>query len=555
MTLTEAARALRDGAVTSVGLTEAAIAAAERADGALGVYVTRFDERARTAARRADEELARGVDRGPLHGIPVGVKDTVAVADGPTTAQSLAHDPHWWAGRDAPVVARLRAAGAVLTGKTTAMEHGCGLPEEDKPFPVPRNPWRPASWAGGSSSGSASGIAAGMFLAGLGSDTGGSIRMPAAFCGVSGLMPTYGRVPAAGCLPLAYSLDRVGPLARTARDCAAVLDVITGAPDGTPSFGDDLSGLRVGVVREHHVPADSDPALPGAFDAAVAVLSGLGASVAEVRLPYWQEMITVTFVTAASEGLAHHRVDLSRRWDDYGVAARGLLARGALVSGADYVQAQRVRTVAQRAVDALFEDVDVVVCPTASIGAPPFADLADEAGHQDHAGVFGKIYTLYWNPLANPVLAVPMGHTATGLPLSMQLAGPVAGEATILRVGDAFQQHTDWHRRTPDPYAAREPYVAEGPYGAQKSGAVREPRAAHAPRPRHPDAAVEVRSLLAAAGLPAGEREAAGFVAAHTAQRPAVDALFDVRAARHARPVLRPDVTAGPDGFGGEVPA
>ncbi|WP_431047275.1 amidase [Streptomyces sp. P1-3] len=464
VTLTEAARALRDGSMTSVGLTEAAIAAAERADGSLGVYLARFDERARAAARRADEELARGIDRGPLHGIPFGVKDTVAVADGPTTAQSLVHDRGWWAGRDAPVVARLRAAGAVLTGKTTAMEFGCGLPEEDKPFPFPRNPWRTGSWAGGSSSGSASGVAAGMFLAALGSDTGGSIRMPAAFCGVSGLMPTFGRVPAAGCVPLAYSLDRVGPLARTARDCSTVLGVIAGARDGfgasshDPWCGENLGGLRIGVVREHHVPADGDPALHGAFDEAVSVLAGLGALPVEARLPYWREMITATFVTAASEGLAHHRVDLSRRWGDYGVAARGLLATGALVSGADYVQAQRVRTVAQRAVDALFADVDVIVCPTASVGAPPFAALADEAGHQDHAGVFGKIYTPYWNPLANPVLAVPMGRTAAGLPLSMQIAGPVAGEAAILRVGDAFQRHTDWHRRTPDPCAAAAPH-------------------------------------------------------------------------------------------------
>ncbi|MEH6378504.1 amidase [Streptomyces sp. KLMMK] len=605
LTLTEAGQALRDGSVTSVGLTEAAVAAAERADGSLGVYVTRFVEQARAAARRADEELARGLDRGPLHGIPFGVKDTIAVADGPTTAQSLVHDRDWWAGRDAPVVARLRAAGAVITGKTTAMEFGCGLPEEDKPFPLPRNPWRSESWAGGSSSGSASGVVAGMFLAGLGSDTGGSIRMPAAFCGVSGLMPTYGRVPVAGCVPLAYSLDRVGPLARSARDCAAVLGVIAGEHDGAgasvhasvgASFhaslddtgsGEGLDGLRIGVVREHHLPADGDPSLPGTFDEAVSVLAGLGAVPVESRLPYWQEMITATFVTAAGEGLAHHRTALSRHWDDYGVAARGLLATGALISAADYVQAQRVRTVAQRAVDALFADVDVIVCPTASVGAPPFAALADEAGHQDHAGVFGRIYTPYWNPLANPVLAVPMGRTATGLPLSMQIAGPVAGEAAILRVGDVFQQHTDWHRRIPDPSAAAAPHARaatgcgerhthvplltrrpahkkcgaadtedttrptrpDGP-GGQPTSDGRGGQRTSGPSEgtaTQPDAAVRVRSLLAAAGLPAGEREITGFEAAYTAQRPAVDGLFAVPAAGDARPVLRPDVTVRPD--------
>ncbi|WJV44930.1 amidase [Streptomyces flavofungini] len=527
LTLSETARALRDGTVTSVGLTEAAIAAADRHDGPLGVYLARFDERARAAARRADEELARGFDRGPLHGIPFGVKDTIAVADGPTTAQSLVHDRAWWAGRDAPVVARLRAAGAVLTGKTTAMEFGCGLPEEDKPFPFPRNPWRPDRWAGGSSSGSASGVAAGLFAAALGSDTGGSVRMPAAFCGVSGLLPTFGRVPTAGCVPLGYSLDRVGPLARGARDCSVVLSVIAGARDGgsggtasggsgarsggggagsggggagsgrgraagsggraagtrgggvasgvaagglevpfsEPPFGGDLAGLRIGVAREHHFPADGDPALPGVFDAAVAVLTGLGADAVEVRLPYWRELITTVFVTASCEGLAHHRAELSRRWHDYSVAARGLLATGALLSGADYVQAQRVRSVAQRAVDALFADVDVIVCPTASIAAPPFDALADAAGHQDHAGVFGKVHTPYWSALANPVLAVPMGFTGAGLPLSLQIAGPVADEATVLRAGDAFQERTDWHRRAPDPAAFTAP-VPCGPAGA-----------------------------------------------------------------------------------------
>ncbi|WP_405652554.1 amidase [Streptomyces sp. RK9] len=525
LTLSETARALRSGTVTSVGLTEAAIAAAALHDGALGVYLARFDERARAAALRADEELARGLDRGPLHGIPFGVKDTIAVADGPTTAQSLVHDRAWWAGRDAPVVARLRAAGAVITGKTTAMEFGCGLPDADEPFPLPRNPWRPDLWAGGSSSGSASGVAAGFFAAALGGDTGGSIRMPAAFCGVSGLLPTFGRVPGDGCVPLGHSLDRVGPLARAARDCAAVLSVIAGGwggeggasgsgaagrggdttgsdggmsgrrggaagwggrvpgrgggaagwggrdaggglevPFAEPSFGGDLAGLRVGVARAHHFPAGGDPALPGVFNAAVAVLTGLGADAVEVRLPYWRELITTVFVTAAAEGLAHHRAELSRRWDDYGVAARGFLAAGALVSGADYVQAQRVRAVAQRAVDALFADVDVIVCPTASIGAPPFDALADAAGHQDHAGVFGLVHTPYWNALANPVLAVPMGVTGTGLPLSLQIAGPVVDEATVLCVGDAYQERTDWHRRAPDPagYAAR---ASGGPVG------------------------------------------------------------------------------------------
>ncbi|WP_255431841.1 amidase, partial [Amycolatopsis sp. WAC 04169] len=234
------------------------------------------------------------------------------------------------------------------------------------------------------------GVATGMFLAGIGSDTAGSIRVPAAFCGVTGLMPGYGRVPRTGCVPLGYSLDRIGPLARSARDSAAVLEVLAGPdpadPDSAarpmprPEFRGDLTGLRVGVVRDRHFPPGRDPALDGVFAEALAVLAGLGARLSSITLPYQTELVTAVLVTVASEALAHHRADLCHRWLDFGRGTRGLLATGALVTGADYVQAQRVRQVAQRAVGALFTEVDLVVCPTASVGAPPFASLLSPAG-------------------------------------------------------------------------------------------------------------------------------------------------------------------------------
>ncbi|KIA64013.1 amidase [Nocardia vulneris] len=464
--IAEAARALRAGETTSVALIESAIALADRHDTELGVYLTRFDETARQQAWQADAERAAGLVRGPLHGIPVAVKDTMAVAEGPTTAQSLVHDRAWGAGRDAPVVARLKAAGAIIIGKTTTMEFACGIPDSGKPFPLPRNPWRADRWAGGSSSGTANGIAAGLFAAGLGSDTAGSIRMPAAFCGVTGLLPTFGRVPKSGCVPLGYSVDRVGPLARTSADCAALLAVLAGPhpsdPDSTHPGVDtvftvgppetDLSGVRIGVVRD--LAGGGDPELPAVFDRAIAVLGARGAQTAEIALPFYREATTAAIVTAVSEGLAYHRNDLIRSWDDYFVAARGLLAQGALVSGADYVQAQRVRRVAQVAIGALFEQVDVVVCPTASVTAPRLDQLADAAGHQDDAALFRMIHTPYWNALGNPVLAVPMGFGADGLPLSCQIAGPAFGEAMILRVGEAFQQDTAWHRQLPPTWTA-----------------------------------------------------------------------------------------------------
>ncbi|MFC4946983.1 amidase [Pseudonocardia sp. GCM10023141] len=457
LTLTDAAAALRAGTITSRALTEASIDAADRLDEQVGTYLHRFDEQALAAADRADTELAAGQDRGPLHGIPFGVKDIIAMADGPTTAQSLVLDRAWGAGKDAPVVARLKGAGAVITGKTTTMEFACGMPDVGKPFPIPRNPWDLATWPGGSSSGTGSGVAAGMFLAGLGTDTAGSIRIPAALCGITGLMPTFGRVPKSGCVPLGYSLDHIGPMARSAADCAAVLEVIAGphasdpdcvdAPFAANSTAGDLTGLRVGVVRAGHFPGGADPALAGAFDAAIAEIVALGGDPVEVELPFLAQMMTADIVTMACEALAYHRTDLTHRWDDYFGATRMMLAQGALVSGADYVQAQRMRRAAQLALGRLFEQIDVVVCPTISIGAPQLAGFLD--GTDDVMALFTYIHTGYWDTVGNPVLALPMGATATGLPLSLQIAGRPFEEATILRAGAAFQARTDHHLRVP----------------------------------------------------------------------------------------------------------
>jgi aspartyl-tRNA(Asn)/glutamyl-tRNA(Gln) amidotransferase subunit A len=316
LTIADAAGALRDGSLTSVALTEAMIERADRLDGELGTYIVRFDDAARARAVTADAELAAGNDRGPLHGIPVGVKDILAAVEGPTTAQSLVLDPAWGAGHDAPIVSRLRTAGAVITGKTTTMEFAIGMPDPAKPFPIPRNPWNVCTWPGGSSSGTGSGVAAGLFLGGIGTDTGGSIRIPAAFCGVSGLMPTYGRVPKSGCAPLGYSLDHIGPLARSAWDCAVMLQVLAGhdptdmysadqaVPDYVAALDGSMAGLRVGVERAHHLKPGGDPDAIAAFEAAVKVLASLGATVVEVSIPYFDEVTAATFITLAAEALA-----------------------------------------------------------------------------------------------------------------------------------------------------------------------------------------------------------------------------------------------------------
>lgn len=458
LTVTDAAARLRAGETTSVELTSAFLARADRLDPKIGTYVTRFDDLALAAATVADECFAKGIDRGPLQGIPVGVKDILAMRAGPTTANSLVLDPSWGAGKQAPVVERLLTSGAVITGKTTTYEFAIGPPDGSKPFAIARNPWHLPLSTGGSSAGTANGIAAGLFLAGIGTDTGGSIRGPAAWNGITGFKPTYGRVPKSGCVPLAYSLDHIGPMARSARDCAAVLLVIAGHDPSDESSVDrpvdnylrlptgDLDGIRIGVVREHHFPDDADPALVSCFDAALDRLTDLGAQLVEVRLPWFEEVCTALWVTVGSEALAYHLQDLRTHWNDYNVITRINIARGALSSGADYVQAGRVRRMAQRQLAKLFAQVDLIATPTSAIGAPTHEEVTQPRVERS----FKTVFTGYWDAVGNPAIALPMGATAEGLPLSLQFAGRPFEDALVLRAGEAYQSVTDWHLRIPE---------------------------------------------------------------------------------------------------------
>lgn len=454
LTITEAAAALRAGATTSVALTEEAFAVADAHDAALGVYLARFDETALAAAARADAELAAGVDRGPLHGIPLGIKDIIATDEGETTAQSLVLDRAWGSGGDAPVVARLRAAGGVITGKVTTMEYAIGTPDPDKPFPIPRNPWQTDHWTGGSSSGTGNGVASGMFLGGLGTDTGGSIRYPATACGITGIKQTFGRVPKYGCVPLGYSYDHIGPMARSAADCAAMLAVMAGhdprdassverpVDDYPGALTGSLDGVRIGVDPLLSRSSLTVPELSAVLDAAVAELRAAGATVVPVELPMYDELTSSVMIGMTAEAYAYHRPDLTSRWGSYGAGTRMAVATGALISGGDYVQAQRVRRVGQRRLAELFSEVDLVVTPTSSCGAPALEKLVFE-------DIIDALHTPYWNAVGNPAASVPMGFTTDGLPLGLQIAGRPFEEAAVLAAGHAYQLRTDWHLRVP----------------------------------------------------------------------------------------------------------
>jgi aspartyl-tRNA(Asn)/glutamyl-tRNA(Gln) amidotransferase subunit A len=456
LTIEAAAAALRRGELTSVELTERLLARADRLDARLGSYLARFDETALEAAAAADQELVAGHERGPLCGIPMAVKDLLAAQEGPTTAQSTLLDPGWGAGRDATVVRSLRDAGAVIVGKTTTMEYACGSPEEGSPFPLPRNPWDLDTWAGGSSSGSGNGVAAGLFLAAIGTDTGGSIRIPAAFNGVTGIAPTFGLVSKAGCVPVGYSLDRVGPLARSAWDCACVLDAVAGHdpcdPDSAPRPGvayadalaQPLEGLRVGIHRQH-LDQGADADVVAAFERATAVLAELGCELIDVTIPLYDEMQAAAMVINSAEAFAYHRNDLRDRWDEYVPFGRTLLAGGALLSAGDVVQADRVRRAAIRRLREVFARVDVIVGPTTTRPAPTF-DTTFEVGLM---GIFDRIHTTYWNGAGAPVVAAPIGFTTRRLPVSMQIAAAPFADADALRLAHAYQQHTDWHLQVP----------------------------------------------------------------------------------------------------------
>ncbi|WP_432826312.1 amidase [Dactylosporangium sp. CA-092794] len=449
-TITGAAAALRDGEISSVELTEAFLARIDRHNDAVRALVEVYPRQALAAAARADADRAAGVVRSPLQGVPIAVKDVIAVEEGPTRGGGNAWSPRWHPG-DALAVARLRAAGAIVLGKSLTMEFACGMPDERDGTPVSANPWNLANWAGGSSSGAGAGLAAGLFLGGLGTDTGGSIRCPAAWCGVSGIKPSYGLVPTEGMIPWAFTLDHLGPLARSAADCALLLETLA---DGLPAPAGhaerapgDLTGLRIGVERAHHLTSEVvEPAVRQRFDEALAVLADAGARLSEVELPLYDTAAEAAMLITPVEGYSYHRENLRERWSDYGRQTRLQIAAGAVIGAADYVQARRVAVLAQRRLAALFAGVDLIVMPTTATGAPPIAALY---GADLRHLITSTIYTPYWDVVGNPALSVPMGLNAAGLPLGLQIAGAHGADALVLHAGAAFQARTDHHLAVP----------------------------------------------------------------------------------------------------------
>jgi aspartyl-tRNA(Asn)/glutamyl-tRNA(Gln) amidotransferase subunit A len=454
LSITEAAAELRSGRVSSVELTNSLLRRIEESQDTLAAFITITEKAAIAAAERADAELANGTDRGPLHGIPLAVKDIIATKDAPTTANSRVLDPAWGQRDDATVVRKLREAGAVLLGKVGLHEFAIGWPDPDTGFRIPRNPWDLSRSPGGSSSGTGAAIAGGLVLGGLGTDTGGSIRGPAAYCGISGIKPTFGRVSKEGCVPLSYSLDNIGPMARTVRDCALMLQVLAGFDPLDPSSADvavpdmlagldgSVKGVRIGVPREYFFESpDLNDEVRQAVLAAIEVLAGAGASVRDVALPHVSAARAAQRVIMFGEALAYHERDLQTRPELYGKWTRSQLHQGALFSAADYVQAQRVRSLFTLEATEALAEVDVLITPTALTVAPTFESYDPDARMRlpDFMGV--------WNVTGQPALSVCCGFSEAGLPIGLQIIGSAFDEPTVFKVGDALQRLTDWHTR------------------------------------------------------------------------------------------------------------
>jgi aspartyl-tRNA(Asn)/glutamyl-tRNA(Gln) amidotransferase subunit A len=454
MTIAEAATLIERRRLSPVELTRACLDRIAARDGVLNSFLLLRAEPALAEAAAAEAAIARGTYLGPLHGIPIAHKDIFATAGIRTTAHSkilIDHVPS----EDATTVRRLKEAGTVLLGKLATHEFAIGGPSFDLPWPPPRNPWNPEHFTGGSSSGTAVAVAAGFVLGGTGSDTGGSIRLPAAYCGVTGLKPTYGLVSRAGIIPLAYSMDHAGPLAWTAEDCAILLQAIAGhdpadpasvdrkVPDYRAALREDLRGIRVGVARQFFERDDFAGAeVRAAIETALGVLRQLGAEVREVTLSPPADYGACGWLILFAEAWAVHERTMQERFADYGRILRSRVVLGALLSSADYIQATRLRRSLIREMDAAMAEVDVLV--TAVTPGP--APRLDEAG----AFVsFERPMTIPFNLTGQPALAARCGISAAGLPLALQIVGKPFGEATLLAVAHAYEQATPWRLAHP----------------------------------------------------------------------------------------------------------
>ncbi|HEY5542432.1 MAG TPA: amidase [Candidatus Binatia bacterium] len=456
LTIAEAAAALRRKEFSAVELTEALLKRIEALDGELHCFISLTADVALKHAKQAEEEIRSGTDRGPLHGIPIALKDLYATRGIRTTCHSAVLE-NWVPDHDATTVTKLRQAGTILLGKLGMHEFAFGGPSVDTPFPAVRNPWNTDHIPGGSSSGSGAALAAGFCYGALGSDTGGSIRTPSSHCGIVGIKPTYGRVSRYGVIPLSWSLDHAGPMARSVEDCAILLQAIAGydskdpasAHVAVPNFRSELKagikGLRVGVPRDHWFDENRgiDQETEKIFNQAIEVLRELGASVVEIDGKPFSLARKANQTILVCEAYAYHEKTYQETPMRFGSSVRRRMLEGAFLSAADYISAQRARAALNEQICANFARVDVFAMPGAP--RPPEAFAKIDPNEQN----LRPNFTNPFNLTGLPTISVPCGFTAGSLPTGLQIVAPAFDEPTCFRVAYAYEQATDWHHQRP----------------------------------------------------------------------------------------------------------
>jgi aspartyl-tRNA(Asn)/glutamyl-tRNA(Gln) amidotransferase subunit A len=458
--IAELAPRLQRREVSPVEITRAHLERIERLNPRLLAYITVLPERALAAARRAENEIGQGQYRGPLHGIPVALKDLFAIQGVRLTCGSKILAQHV-ADRHATVTQRLEEAGAILLGTLNMHEFAWGATSINPHYGTPRNPWDTKRIPGGSSGGSAVATRANLAMATLGSDTGGSVRVPAALSGVVGLKPTYGRVSRTGIYPLGWSLDHPGPLTRSVTDAALMLQAIAGhdpadpttsrlpVPDYAQALTGEVRGLRVGVPRTLFFE-QLEPQVAAAVEAALGTLHTLGATCVEVELPLMRYVPAASFVLLLTEAYAVHEPWLRTRAQDYGADVRMRLALGATILASHYLKAQRFRTLLCQETMQTLQRVDALVTPTTLMTAARIDEPVVRIAGQDVVVVTNLArFTRPFNLTGLPALSLPCGFTDTGLPIGLQIVGQPFDEPTVLRLAHAYEQHTPWHTWQP----------------------------------------------------------------------------------------------------------
>ena len=436
-TISELARAVQARTLTASELVDRCLTQIGQRDSEINAYITVFADQARADARQADAEIASGRYRGPLHGIPVSLKDLIDVKGVPTTAASRVRQNHV-ASVDAPIVTRLRDAGAIIIGKTNLHEFAFGTTNEDSAYGLVRHPLDPNRSPGGSSGGSAASVLAAMAMASIGTDTGGSIRIPSAACGLVGLKPALHEIPTSGVVPLSATLDHVGPICRSVADASLVYATLRGTPLEA-SRGREVQGLRIGVLREYFTNL-LDPQVAHAFDAACATLADAGATLDDVSIPHAGDIVAVYLHIVLAEAAAFHAITLENRPDDYTPNVRIRLEMGRSILAEDYIRALRGRDVLRQEVDAALDGRDLLLLPSLPVPATRLgAATVKIGGAEEPVRNITLRLTQLFNITGHPAITLPCGKTIEGLPIGAQLVGHTGRTPALLDVAAAVE--------------------------------------------------------------------------------------------------------------------